>query len=234
MSARAAEASPVYSYMRNPSMVDYPGHLAAVFFVSGCNFTCGFCHNAGLMGRKRKGISWDELKDVCQRFKSDWVDGVVVTGGEPTLDPRLIELIDFLRGFGFKVKLDTNGSRPAVLRECLAHIDSCAMDIKTTLEGYPELAGYSRVGDIEESIRTIVASEIAYELRTTVIDGVHTPAKIAGIAKLIEGARRYRLQPFVPRDNLPDPRFRELARTPPQLIEECARAAEPYVEEVLR
>jgi len=228
-----SDRSPVYSYMENPSMVDYPGHLSAVFFLSGCNFTCGFCHNATLMGRKRKGISWDELRDACQHFKSDWVDGVVVTGGEPTLDPHLIDLLDFFKGFGFKVKLDTNGSQPAVLRECIAHIDSCAMDVKTTLEGYPELAGYSQTGNIEESIKTIIASDIEYELRTTVIEGVHTPATIANIARLIEGARRYRLQPFVPRDNLPDPHFRGIARTSPELIEECVRAAEPHVEEVL-
>lgn len=225
--------SPVYSYMQNPSMVDYPGRLAAVFFVSGCNFSCGFCHNAGLMGRKQKGVAWDDLQNACSRFKSEWVDGVVITGGEPTLDPGLIELIDFFKTFGFKVKLDTNGSRPDVLTECLPRVDGCAMDVKIDLNGYSQLAGYSKVENIERSIRLIMDSDCDYEFRTTVIGGIHTPAKIAAIGKLIEGARRYRLQPFVPRDNLPDPAFRQIARTSPELIGQCARAAESFVEQVV-
>ena len=97
----------VYAYLEKPSMVDYPKHFAAVFFTSGCNFTCGFCHNAMLMGRKQAGLSWEKLETAGAKFKKDWVNGVVITGGEPTCAGNLNELINFFKQFGFAVKRDT-------------------------------------------------------------------------------------------------------------------------------
>ena len=137
------QSSSIYAYLEKPSMVDYPGHFAAVFFISGCSFTCGFCHNAALMGKKQAGLSWETLEAACARFKKDWVNGIVLTGGEPTTAGDLVDLIHFFKErFGFSVKLDTNGSNPERLAECLPLIDYVAMDIKCGLSAYSELAGF--------------------------------------------------------------------------------------------
>ena len=112
-------------------MVDYPKHFAAVFFTSGCDFTCGFCHNATLIGKKQAGLSRDKLEEAAARFKKNWVNGVVITGGEPTGADDLLDLIHFFKDrFGFSVKLDTNGSNPHRLAECLPFVDYVAMDVK--------------------------------------------------------------------------------------------------------
>jgi pyruvate formate lyase activating enzyme len=106
----------VYAYLEKPSMVDYPGRYAAVFFTSGCNFRCGFCHNATLMGRQKAALTWEQLTEAATRFKNNWVNGIVITGGEPTCSDDLVDLIRFFKErFGFAVKLDTNGSRSLIM-----------------------------------------------------------------------------------------------------------------------
>ena len=87
--------SPVYAVLEKPSMIDFPGSLCGVFFLSGCNFSCGFCHNATLMGTKQAGLTWERLDEICKKFKADWVDAVCITGGEPTLSADLVKLIRF-------------------------------------------------------------------------------------------------------------------------------------------
>jgi len=224
--------SPVYAFLEKPSMIDYPGHLCGVFFTSGCNFSCGFCHNAPLMGRKQKGIPWSRLGEVCRSFQKNWVDAVCITGGEPSLAPDLMELIEFFRSFGFNIKLDSNGSLPAVLRECLPLIDFIAMDIKAGLSGYPELAGFTRTGDIAESVRLIMESGKEYEFRTTVIESFHSDQQMLEIGELIRGAKNYSLQPFVPQDTLPDPRLRELKRTTPARLRQLEKLMKPFVQKI--
>jgi pyruvate formate lyase activating enzyme len=195
-------------------MVDFAGHLAAVFFLSGCNFRCGFCHNPDLMRRKQKGIPWDRLESACRRFREEWVDAAAISGGEPTLEDELPGLIGFFRRFGWAVKLDTNGSRPDVLRACLPLLDYVAMDIKAGLSKYPEMCGFADEAKIRESVDLIKTSAKDYEFRTTVVESFHTDEQMKEIGALIRGARRYILQPFVPRDQIPDPAFRTLPRTP--------------------
>lgn len=214
-------------------MIDYPGHLCGVFFTSGCNFSCGFCHNAPLMGRKQKGLLWSLLDEICRRFKNEWTDAVCITGGEPTLAPDLIPLIEFFRGFGFKIKLDSNGALPDVLKECLPLVDYIAMDIKAGLSGYPNLVGFTRTAKIAESVRFIMNSGKDYEFRTTVIEPFHTDEQMQEIAGLIQGAKRYCIQPFIPKDNLPDPRLRETKRTTPARLRQIEQFMKPYVQEII-
>lgn len=214
-------------------MIDYPGHLCGVFFTSGCNFSCGFCHNAPLMGRKQKGLLWNRLDEICRRFKNEWTDAVCITGGEPTLAPDLIPLIEFFRGFGFKIKLDSNGALPDVLNECLPLVDYIAMDIKAGLSGYPNLVGFTRTAKIAESIRLIMNSGKDYEFRTTIIEPFHTDEQMQEIAGLIQGAKRYCIQPFIPKDNLPDPRLRETKRTTPARLRQIEQFMKPYVQEII-
>ena len=226
--ASASGRSPVYGYLPRVSLVDFPDRIALVLFLSGCNFRCGFCHNAALLGEKQTGLTWDELDRVCRRFRNDWADGVVITGGEPTLHPDLGSLVRRLRDMGFAVKLDTNGSCPDRLVETLALADYVAMDIKTDLEGYPALTGFTDTDAIARSAALIKAGAMDYEFRTTVLPDVHSEANIHRMKPLLAGAKRYVLQPFVPRPELPDPRYRSLPRASPAMLEELASAARAY------
>ncbi len=214
-------------------MIDFPGSLCGVFFLSGCNFSCGFCHNATLMGAKQAGLTWERLDEVCQQFKNDWVDAVCITGGEPTLAPDLVELIKFFRERGFKIKLDSNGARPDVLKECLPLIDYIAMDIKAGLSGYPEIAGFLDTAKIAESVKLIMSSSVEHEFRTTVIHPFHTDDQMLEAGELIQGAQRYVIQAFVPQDTLPGEEFRELKRTTPDRLRQLEKLMAPYANEII-
>jgi len=186
MSVMHKKETSVYAYLEKPSMVDYPKHFAAVFFISGCGFTCGFCHNAPLMAKKQAGLSWDKLEAACAKFKKDWVTGAVITGGEPTSAHELPELISLFKDtFGFAVKLDTNGSNPKMLAKCLPQIDYVAMDIKCGFSAYPEVVGFPDIGKLEESIRMIQEQANDYEFRTTIIETIHTDEQMLEVAEIV-------------------------------------------------
>lgn len=225
--------SPVYAFLENPSMIDYPGHLCAVFFISGCNFQCGFCHNASLMGQPHAGLTWSRLEEACRRFKAQWADSVCITGGEPSLSDRLPDLIRFFKRFGFRVKLDSNGSRPDRLRTCLPLVDYIAMDIKAGPSDYPSLTGFSDVDCLRESIRLIMDSGVDYEFRTTIIEPFHSDKQMKEIGEWIHGARRYCIQPFIPQETLPDPALRATRRTTPERLFEIEALVKPYVKQLL-
>lgn len=227
------DESPVYAFLENPSLIDYPGQLCGVFFTSGCNFSCGFCHNAPLMGKKQAGLTWGRLDEICRKFKKEWVDAVCITGGEPTLAPGLLELISFFRNYGFKIKLDSNGGRPEVLKKCLPLVDYVAMDIKAGLSGYPALTGFVRTENIAESVQLIMSSGVEYEFRTTVIESFHTDEQMTEAGELIKGAKRYCIQPFIPKDNLPDLKLRETRRTTPDRLRRIEQLMKPYVQEIV-
>lgn len=208
------QTSSIYAYLEKPSLVDYPQRFAAVFFISGCGFTCGFCHNAALMTRKQDGLSWKALEEACVKFRKEWINGIVITGGEPTMADDLLELIRFFKErFGLSVKLDTNGSNPERLADCLPFIDYVAMDIKCGLSAYPEFVGFTDIEKIRQSIGLVRAKAKAYEFRTTVIETVHTDHQMSEIYDAIKGSRRYVLQAFVPRDELPEEQYRTAPRT---------------------
>lgn len=213
-------------------MIDFPGHMCGVFFTAGCNFTCGFCHNAVLMGKPHKTLSWERIDDVCRKFKDEWVDAVCITGGEPTLQPDLLKLIHFFRERGFKIKLDSNGSRPDILKECLPLVDLVAMDIKSGPDGYEEIAGFPDLAKIKKSIALIKDSGVDCEFRTTVISPFHTDEQMLGAGELIQGAKRYCLQAFVPQDGLPDEAFRSLQRTTPQRLRELEVLMAPFADKI--
>ena len=225
-------ASPVYAFLEKPSMIDFPGHMCGVFFTAGCNMTCGFCHNAVLMSKPQKTLSWERIDQVCRVFKDEWVDAVCITGGEPTLQPDLLKLIHFFRDRGFKIKLDSNGTRPEILKEFLPLVDLIAMDIKSGPDGYADLAGFPNIGKIRESIELIKNSGVDYEFRTTVITPFHTDEQMLGAGELIRGAKRYCLQAFVPQDCLPDEKFRALQRTTPQRLRELETLMAPFAEKI--
>ncbi len=212
----------VYAFLKNPTLVDYPDRLAAVFFTSGCNMRCGYCHNPELLRTRRAGIPRSRLLGTCRRFSDQWVEAAVITGGEPTLAPDLSGTIALFKSFGWAVKLDTNGSMPHVLREVIDQIDYVAMDIKADLDRYEELTGFAHADRIAESIRLIQDRASDYEFRTTVLDPFHDDEQLSGMAGMIRGARRYVLQPFVPKDQMPDEGYRGMPRTSPERLREAA------------
>jgi len=232
MSAVAAQTS-IYAFQKNPTMVDYPGRLAAMFFTSGCNRRCGYCHNAGLLADRQAGLSFERIEEACEKFSDDWVEAVVISGGEPTLAPDLPVIINLFHSYGFKVKLDTNGSRPEVLERLLGELDYIAMDVKIGLDSYPALTGFTDTERILRSVHLLKNDTENYEFRTTVIEPLHTDEEMRRIGEIIQGAKRYVLQPFVPRDDLPDEKLRKTPRTSPDRMREVAGLMKSYADEVV-
>lgn len=225
----AAGESPIFAFLTKPSMVDYAGHMAGVFFVAGCNFRCGFCHNPDLLRQHQEGITWERMEEVCSGFAENWVDAAVITGGEPTLAGTLPDLIRWFGRFGWAIKLDSNGSRPDVLRQCLPLVNYVAMDIKTALSGYEQLTGFANVELVRASVDLIKEKAGDYEFRTTVIPSVHDEAAVREMGTLLRGAKRWILQPFVPKPDLPDPALRDKPRTQAEQLEAFRRVAAEYV-----
>lgn len=225
------DKSVINAVMRQPSMVDYPGHLGVLMFTSGCDFRCGFCHNVDLIEKvDAKTFAFKALKEKLDRYREDWVRAVTVTGGEPTIHAALPDTIAFLKDQGFLVKLDTNGSNPQMLRELLPKLDYVAMDIKCALEHYKDFVKYGNIDRIRESIGLLMSDAKDYEFRTTVLEGYHTAEEIVATAKDVQGAKRWIFQAFVPHDNLPDVAMRSLPRTRPSVLDCCVKAATPFVQ----
>lgn len=184
------------------SLIDYPGKICAIVFTQGCNFRCSYCHNPELVDPKRysRPIAEEEIIDFLANRRGK-LDAVEITGGEPTLQPDLIDFMSELKKLGYLVKLDSNGSKPEILSEAIEHeiVDYIAMDVKAPLERYREITG-SRVdpAKIEHSIELIMSSGLDYEFRTTVVKSQLGKRDILEIVRLIRGSKRYILQKFVP------------------------------------
>jgi pyruvate formate lyase activating enzyme len=184
------------------TLLDYPGLVACTVFTVGCNMRCPFCQNASLVSRieEDQDLSEEEFFAFLKK-RQGILDGVCITGGEPTLQPDLPEFIAKIKAMGYKVKLDTNGSFPDKVKEILdsGNVDLVAMDLKNTLERYPETVGVPGfdTSKILESIDIIRNSGVEYEFRTTVVSPLHRPEDFGELAKLVEGSPRYFLQNFV-------------------------------------
>ena len=188
------------------SLIDYPGRISAVVFTQGCNFRCPFCHNPELVDPERfEGLSPEaEILTFLEKRKGR-LDAVVITGGEPTLQPELIPFIIHLKAMGFRIKLDTNGALPDVLEEMLGRglLDYVAMDIKAPLERYSEVTKTKTDGQrILKSIALIMGSGVDYEFRTTAVKSLLGPGDLEEIGRLVPGAKRFVLQKFVPTKTL--------------------------------
>lgn len=173
------------------SLGDFPGRISAVVFTQGCNWRCPWCHNPALVYPAQFTPAWDEAGVLARLAASrKKIDGVVVTGGEPTVQPDLADFFGHLRDLGFATKLDTNGSRPRVVRALLEAglLDFVAMDLKAPWERYAEAAGAPvPTADLEETITLLRASGVAHQLRTTRWPGL-TAADEPGIAELARGS----------------------------------------------
>lgn len=193
--------------LNKTTLLDYPEHVAATVFTGGCNFRCPFCHNAGLVlwPEAGEGIAEEEVLGFLQKRKG-LLQGVCITGGEPTLQPDLPAFIQKVKELGYLVKLDTNGYRPEVLRGLLEGklLDYVAMDIKASKENYARAAGVCNMdlSQIEESVALLKSSGIPYEFRTTVVKGIHCMAEFEEIGKWLAGSRAYYLQAYREDENV--------------------------------
>jgi pyruvate formate lyase activating enzyme len=218
------------------SLIEYPERVADVIYVGECNFRCPFCHNVDLVLHADRLPDMDPAKVLARlERRRGFVDGVTVTGGEPTLQPGLADFLRDVRRLGLAAKLDTNGYRPEVLRNLLEHgsVDYVAMDLKSRLEVYGAAAGVPVVTErVVQSVELLLASEVQYEFRTTVVPGLTTAEDIVGVASLIDGAKRYYLQCFRPGDTvgwgLDGPGERPSA----ELMHELVELARPRVEQI--
>ncbi len=186
------------------SLIDYPGKMAAVVFTQGCNLRCPYCHNSELALPELYGplIPEEEVLQFLGR-RVGKLEGVVVTGGEPTLQKDLTAFLQRVKSLGFLVKLDTNGSQPGIVKRILESklVDYVAMDVKASLDNYARLAGRPiSLEDIRLSIELLRNSGVACEFRTTLVKPLHgRPDKeISRIREFIGEVSCYRLQRFVP------------------------------------
>lgn len=192
--------------LQKTTLLDFPGHVAATIFTGGCNFRCPFCHNSDLLGNDAEVAFTNEevLKFLAKR--KGILEGVAITGGEPTLQPDLRDFILRVRELGYKIKLDTNGTRPDVLRSLCEEglIDYVAMDIKTCKERYSDVAGIPSldIGGIIGSVEYLKNGAVPYEFRTTVVKELHSAEDFELIGPWISGCPNYFLQNFVDSDNV--------------------------------
>lgn len=180
--------------LQKTTLIDFPNRLACTVFTLGCNFRCPFCHNRDLVSKelfKKSGLKLIKEKDFFQFLKKrkKILDGVCITGGAPSIQPDLPEFCQKIKDLGLEVKVDTHGGNPRVVKKLIKKevVDYIAMDIKTVFDEYEKAIGVKYpVSSIKESIKTILQSGIEYELRTTVVPGIHNKQNMARLAKQLK------------------------------------------------
>ena len=217
------------------SLIEYPGKLAAVVFVGKCDFRCHYCYNIDLVKNYKK------LPDIPEKKILDFlstriglIDGVAITGGEPTIHKGLPAFMKKIKDLGFLVMLETNGSNPGMIKELIDNklVDYIAMDIKTPLKKYDEVAGVKvNKKKVQESIDIIRNSKLDYEFRTTVIPKHFKKEDALAIGKWLKGLKRFFLQQFRP-DKTLDESYQKIKPYPPEKLKEFAKMMKPYFKSV--
>ncbi len=212
--------------LQKTTLIDYPGKVACTIFTVGCNFFCPYCHNKDLVSLEnfnRSSLSRVEEEDFFSFLakRKDILDGVCITGGEPTIQPDLASFCRKIKSLGFSVKLDTNGGRPEIVRGLVKDglVDFIAMDVKTDKKNY-SLVTRIDYGKIADTIALIITSGLDYQLRTTLVPTIHNPKNLTLLAKEIKklAAKNkvdsktlvWRLQKFLPQNCL-DRKFSQLS-----------------------
>ncbi len=231
-----------FAGMLKQSLVDYPGKIAAVLFARGCNFCCPFCHNGHLLIKPGKAgpeyISMYEVLGFLNE-RQGFLDAVVISGGEPCLHQELPAALSSIKDAGYLSKLDTNGSRTSMLSELCVRflLDYVAMDIKGALDYKKYLVACGgRLSsedflNVKGSIHLLRNADMEVEFRTTVVPELHKPEDIIEIAKYIEGASKYTLQQFNPRDTL-NPEYLYIKPYTREELQDIADECRRYVKEV--
>lgn len=231
------------------SLLDYPGKISAIIFTRGCNFRCQFCYNPMLVWPeakvgKIKNISPKKgeekghaliTKDDLFRFlkkRTGKLEGVVITGGEPTLQKDLPKFIKNIKRLGFLVKLDTNGTNPKMLKKVIKEklVDYIAMDIKGPKEKYEKITGIKTdFKNIKKSVKMIMKSKLPYEFRTTLVPGLLSKDDIKKTGEFIQGADKWYLQKFQSNKDLVNKKFEKTKPFTAKEMEEMRKTGKKYV-----
>ena len=227
----------VIKKMIETSLIDWEGKIVSTLYVSSCNFRCPYCYNCDLIFHPDnfKDIPFKEINNYLLERK-DFIDGICMSGGEPTLYPDLASYFKKIKDKNFLIKLDTNGANPKLLEELLnlGLVDYIAMDIKSSLnfDNYSKAAGIKDkmiLEKIRSSIKLMMNSKIDYEFRTTVVPLLHTEETIIEIARYITGAKRFILQNFSPLEKTIDPSYQKIKPYSDEKIQELSEKAKKYV-----
>lgn len=219
--------------LQKMTLLDFPGQVACTVFLGGCEFRCPFCHNADLLDMNAPAIMEDDKLLIFLQGRKGLLDGVAITGGEPMLRKDLPDFLRKIRELGYKIKIDTNGNHPEMLKSIVGDglADYIAMDIKNSPERYAETVGLDTfdLSRVMESISFLLEGRVDYEFRTTVVKQFHDAESFEGIAKMIKGAGKYFLQGFVDRDTVP---FAGLEAYTKEELMIFADIVRPYVDNV--
>ena len=214
------------------TLLDYPGHTACTVFTGRCNFRCPFCQNASLVLRPETlAVIPEEDVFAFLEKRRGLLDGVAVTGGEPTLQPDLPGFLRRVKAMGFSTKLDTNGARPEVLRALLEEglADYVAMDVKSSPAGYARCAGVSSetlLEAVKESAALLESSGVDHEFRTTAVKGLHSPEDFEAIGAWLAGTEKYFIQSYADSGDILEPGMEAFSR---EELEALLAAIRPYI-----
>jgi pyruvate formate lyase activating enzyme len=223
--------------MIETSLIDWEGKIVSTLYVPSCNFRCPYCYNCDLILHPENfpDISQREINNYLLEGK-DFIDGICMSGGEPTLYPDLSAYFKGIKDKGFLIKLDTNGTNPKLLKNLIDFglVDYIALDIKSSLDfdNYSRAAGIKdkmMLEKVKESIELIMNSKIDYEFRTTVVPLLHSEETIVKIARYISGAKKYVLQNFSPLEKTLKPSFQKIKPYSDEKIQELSEKAKKYV-----
>lgn len=218
------------SGLQKTTLLDYPGKVACTVFLAGCNLRCPFCHNASLVVRPAESVIEEDEFFAFLRKRKGILDGVCITGGEPTLRSDLPEWIARIKAMGYLVKLDTNGTNPELLKQLIAGglVDYVAMDIKSAPSRYREICGGVDVLDaVKQSATLLMNGPVDYEFRTTCVSPFHDEEVMDGIGRWLAGAKQYYLQEFVDSGDLIGTGMEKLSK---EKMEALRQAVLPYIE----
>lgn len=225
--------------LQKMTLLDYPGRVACTVFLQGCNYACPFCHNSELLGFDAEPFMQEEELLTFLQKRKGILDGVCITGGEPTLYGGLENLLRQIKALDYAVKLDTNGSKPQVLRQLVEAglVDYVAMDVKNGPQHYAQTTGVPglKLTAVEESLRFLISGSVAYELRTTLVQQLHNEASIVSMGQWLTGLVPGKqpeilfLQSFVDRDTVA---FAGLSAPDTQTVHRYSHLLEPYVRQV--
>ena len=227
------------SGLQKMTLLDYPGKVACTVFLQGCNFRCPFCHNSDLLGGTGPEEIGVETLMAFLKKRVGLLDGVCITGGEPTLQKDLDQLLERIKTLGYFVKLDTNGTRPETVKDLVARglVDYIAMDIKNSPDRYGDTAGVSRMDliPLEETMRFLMTGDLDYEFRTTVVAQLHDEESMEAIGKWLQKlsperkAKRLFLQAYMDRDTV---LMAGLSAHSRQIMERFKDILTPYADKV--
>ena len=218
------------SGLQKTTLLDYPGKVACTVFLAGCNLRCPFCHNASLVVRPPEDAVTEEEFFAFLRKRKGILDGVCVTGGEPTLRPGLPGFLKKIKELGYLVKLDTNGTNPELLKTLVSAglVDYVAMDIKNAPSRYAEICGGADViGPVKKSAEFLMRGSVDYEFRTTCVKPYHDIEAMEEIGGWLAGAKQYYLQKFVDSGDLIGTNVSELSKDE---MEQLRKAVLPFIQ----